>query len=63
MLPRQKFLARLFLKKTSRYCHSPGIVDGGIVVVNRNGKTLIFSKNFLNAATAEHWHPHAVLLF
>ena len=27
------FLARLFLKKTSRYCHSPGVVIGGVVVV------------------------------
>ena len=27
-----KFLARLFSKKTSRYCHSPGIVGGGIVL-------------------------------
>ena len=26
------FLARLFSKKTSRYCHSPGIVGGGVVV-------------------------------
>ena len=27
------FLARLFWKKTSRYCHSPGVVGGGGVVV------------------------------
>ena len=24
-------LARLFSKKTSRYCHSPGVVGGGVV--------------------------------
>ena len=29
----RNFLARLFLKKTSRYCHGPGVVSGGIVVV------------------------------
>ena len=37
------FLARLFSKKTSRYCHSPGVVGGGIVVVRRRAKTLTFS--------------------
>ena len=35
------FLAQLFLKKTSRCCHSPGIVGGGVVV--RCMKTLKFS--------------------
>ena len=33
-------LARLFLKKTLRYCHSPCIV----VVARRRAKTLTFSK-------------------
>ena len=35
------FLARLFLKKTSRYCYSPGIGSGS--VVRRHVKTLTFS--------------------
>ena len=34
------FLARLFLKKASKYCHSPGVVA---VVVRRHAKTLTFS--------------------
>ena len=36
-------LAHLFSKKTSRYCHSPGVVVGGVVVVRRGAKTLTFS--------------------
>ena len=32
------FLARLFSKKTSRYCHSPGVI-----VFRRRAKTLTFS--------------------
>ena len=35
-------LARLFSKKTSRYCHSPHVVVG-VVVVRRRAKTLTFS--------------------
>ena len=40
------FLARLFLKKMSRYCHSPGIGGGGVVGVMRkylchNGRYLL----------------------
>ena len=37
-----EFLAGLFSKKTSRYCHSPGVV-AGVVVVRRHAKTLTFS--------------------
>ena len=36
------FLARLFSKETLRYCHSPGVVAGGVVVL-RHAKTLTFS--------------------
>ena len=35
-----RFLARLFTKKTTRYCHSPGI---GGVGSRRRAKTLTFS--------------------
>ena len=35
------FLARLFSKKTSRHCHSPGVVVG--VVARCRAKTLTFS--------------------
>ena len=37
------FLARLFSKKTSRYCHSPGVVGGGRRRRRRRAKTLTFS--------------------
>ena len=35
------FLARLFFKKTSRYCHNPGVVSGVVsgVVIRRRAKT------------------------
>ena len=36
-------LARLFSKKTLRYCHSPGIVGDVVVVVQCCAKTLTFS--------------------
>ena len=38
-----QLLARLFSKKMSRYCHSPGVVvGGGVVIVRRRAKPLTF---------------------
>ena len=37
------FLAQLFSKKTSRYCHSPDVIVCGDVVVWGRAKTLTFS--------------------
>ena len=42
LVSRQVLLAQLFSKKTSRYCHNPGVVIGS-VVVRRHAKTLTFS--------------------
>ena len=38
-------LARLFSKKTSKFCHSPGVVVGVVIVVivRRRAKTLTVS--------------------
>ena len=37
MKSRAQFLAQLFSKKTSKYCHRPGIVGsgGGVIVVGK----------------------------
>ena len=44
ILESSDFFAQLFWKKMSRYCHSPGVVIGEVVViVHHHAKTLTFS--------------------
>ena len=51
-------LARLFSKKTSRYCHSPG--GGGGVVVRRCVKTLTFSN--ISVITEDIYLKHGIVV-